>query len=283
MPEIRRRRNLSPPLAPWVGALVLVALLIVGGLWLARRETGVDPERFVTDSDRAGQLGMDPGGLGEPVVPPPTSWVLGDQDRIIPPPGEQDAWLRQLAMRLSRHPEWARFLVSDALMERFVGTVVDLAGDFYPGEHLPEVRPETPMTSVELAGRRVIDPESYRRFNTIVAVFQSLDTEGTVRLYQMLLPLMEDTYGELGLPGSFEVPLGLAARNLLAVEFPTVPPAVVGDEGVYVYEDRSWEEARGATKALLRMGPDHGRRIQEKIRELAAALDIEIPPVGPRP
>jgi hypothetical protein len=279
MTEPRRRRKLSPPIAPWVGGLILLGLIGVAALWLARRETGVDApwsaspgvlEDSAGLSRGSGAVGPDSGARDPFVDAQALAWGA-------PPPGGEDAWLRQLVLRLSRHPEWARFLVSDALMERFVGAVVDLAGGFYPGEYLPELRPDAPMTSVQRGEDRFIDPDSYRRFNTLVAVIQSLDAEGAARLYPVLLPLMEETYASLGLPGSVQVPLGLAARNLLAIQFPREPLAISGEDGVYIYEDLRWEEARGATKALLRMGPAHGQRIQEKVREFVAAIDLQIP------
>ena len=100
--------------------------------------------------------------------------------------------------------------MTDRLVDRFVGTVVDLAGGFYPGEHLPFLRPDQPFTTRTEGGRLVVAPESHRRYDLLTAVIVSVDVEGSVRLYRQLRPLVEEAWANRGLPGDPDEALALS-------------------------------------------------------------------------
>jgi hypothetical protein len=259
----RRRPRASPP--PRV--LVALALLVVvaGVAWFLLR-SGPDPET------RA------PAPVAE--FPEPAPPDLPDVPPLdLPELGASDALVRELVARLSAHPRLAAWLATDRLIERFVLVVVDLAGGFNPAANLPHMAPAEPFAVRESDGRLVIAPESHRRYDLLGAVVASLDTEGTVRLYLQLLPLIEEAFQELGIPDrTFSETLELALRNVLAVEVPAGPLEVVAGEGImYEFRDAGLEARRGAEKALIRMGPENARRIQDKAGELAEGLGIRIP------
>lgn len=263
MAAYRRRDPSGPPLAPLALAVVVAILVGVAAWFLLLRPGERDPSDWApTPFDTAAAPSdVDP-ALDRSQVPP----------LDIPELDASDEFVRRLVSGLSTHPRLAAWLVTDDLVHRFVGLVVDLAGGFHPAEHAPFLRPDEPFTVEERGGQTVIAEASYRRYDLLAAVVQSLDTEGTVRLFRQLRPLVDEAYAERGLPGTFDDALELAFRNTLAVEIPAGHPEVRAEEGHYVFRDAELEARRGAAKALLRMGPDNGRRVQEKLR----AIEVEL-------
>jgi hypothetical protein len=257
----RRTPRSGPPLAPIAGGFIVVLLVVAGGWWWFTREASPPPDWSPSPFDTT-DAGME--------TPPPGPDTLALED--LPPLDASDEVVRRLAAALSAHPQFARWLVTDRLVDRFVGTVVDLAGGFYPGEHLPFLRPDEPFTTRTEGGRMVVAPESYRRYDLLTAVIVSVDVEGSVRLYRQLRPLVDEAWANRGLPGDPDEALALAIANLRGVSIPTASLEVLGEEGIYMYADPELEARRGAAKALMRMGPDNARRIQGRLAEFEVHL-----------
>ncbi len=256
----RRRRSSNRPWAV-VGIVALLALGAgAGWFWL---QSGEDADPVPADPPTAAD--PDP-TFPDPVSPPPED---------LPELEASDEYVRGLAERLSTHPRIAGWLVTDALIQRFVVAVVNLAGGVSPAEHLDFMAPEEDFRVRESAGRLVVDPEGYRRYDVLAEAVASLDTEGTVELYQRLEPLIREAYQDLGISDTpFDEMLERAVGNLLAVPIPDEPPEVEpGEEGVvYIFSDPALEGRTDAQKHLLRMGPDNARRVQAKVEELAQEI-----------
>jgi hypothetical protein len=245
------------------GGFVVVLVVVAGAWWWLGSESGPpgdwEPSPFP------------PADTAEPMPAP--SDREPPEALELPDLNASDEFVRRLVSGLSSHPRLAAYLVGDELVRRFVRTVAELAGGQYPGEHLPALRPEAPFSVREEGGRTVIAPESYRRYDLLAATVQSLDADGTARLFLQLRPLVDDAWEELGAPGAFDEALALAFDNLAAVRFPPEPVEVVEVEGVWVYRDAEFEARRGAAKALVRMGSENGVRIQRKLAELRGELE----------
>jgi hypothetical protein len=263
----RRRDPAGPPLVPL--ALVGAVTLLVGiAAWFLMRSGEPEPSDWAPSPfDTA----------GAPAEVDPTADRADVPPLDLPELEASDEFVRRLVSGLSSHPRLAAWLVTDDLIQRFVGTVVDLAGGFHPAEHVPFLRPDEPFTVETRGGRTVISDASYRRYDLLAAVVQSLDTEGTVRLFRQLRPLVDEAYAQRGLPGDFDDALELAFRNMLAVEIPDGPLEVRAEEGLYLFRDAELEARRGAAKALLRMGPDNARRVQQKLRDVQVRLPRSSP------
>ena len=198
----------------------------------------------------------------------------------LPGLAASDAFVRPLVSALSSHPQLAAWMATDNLVHRFVLAAVDVANGRSPGGALAFLSPKRPFKAEMRGGRLVVDPSSYRRYDAMTATFVSLDTQGTARLFAKLEPLMQDAYRELGLGNEpFRHVLGRAFGRLLAVDFPESPPELAHPSVEYVYADQRLEDLGPAEKDLLRVGPENGRRIQAKLRELADAMAIT--PVAP--
>ncbi len=258
-----RRRNThasGPSIVPIAGGFIVVLAVVAAAAWWFTRSAEESGEWAPSPFDSADTTAAAP---GDRPPPPPLD---------LPELGTSDEFVRRMVATLSSHPELARFLVPDRLVQRFVRVVAELAGGFYPGEHLPHLRPETPFAVRQQGGRTVIDPASYRRYDAMAATFASLDPEGTVRLFRQMRPLVDEAWAELGSPGDFDEALRLAIGNLRAVRLPSGPIEVVPDEAVWAFADPELEGRRGAAKALIRTGPDNARRIQGQLEAIEREL-----------
>jgi len=256
----RRRRPAGGPAGKVAGVVVLLTLAGGIGWWVFRSGDDADPPVAVTPE------------ATQPATPAtlPTAPPLE-----LPELSASDAFIREVVSRLSSHPQLAAWLVPDDLVYRFVGAVVDLAGNFTPAEHVRHLTPNEGFSTQQSEGRTVIADASFRRFDLLAATAASLDTQGTAELYVQLLPLMEEAYAELGIPDfTFSETVRLAVNNLLAVQVPNGPFEVTGEESVYIFVDPALEDRRGLEKQLIRMGPQNARLLQQAVRELAAALGI---------
>lgn len=257
----RRHRGSGPRVELMVAAAAAVLLIGLGIWWIWFRSTPP----------------------AEPPAPPPVAEVPGaaapgyDVPPLdLPELSASDAFVRDMVAGLSSRPQLAAWLANDRLIQRFVLVVVELAGGQNPASHIRFMAPDQGFSVREEGGRLVIAPESYRRYDLLAATFASLDTEGTVRLYRQMLPLLEEAFQELGIPDqTFDATLQAAIRNLLAVDVPPDALEVVPHEAVYEYRDPALETRRGGEKALSRMGPGNVRLIQEKLRELAEEMGME--------
>lgn len=216
-----------------------------------------------------------------PTTPPAPAAKPAPQP-ALPALDSSDAFVRKLVSGLSSHPQLARWLATDKLVHRFVLAVVDVADGRSPEGVLGFLTPHRPFRARESGNRLTMDPASYRRYDALTAVIVSLDTAGVAKLYHELSPLMEQAYKDLGLRGggTFQSALARAFGRLLAVSFPSRPPALVLNSVPYTFASPALEKLSPAAKHLIRFGPANGRKVQAKLRELAKAMGVV--PVTPR-
>jgi hypothetical protein len=217
-----------------------------------------------------------------PPVPPepaPTPEASAPAAEPLPPLGESDAFVRELAARLSARPEWARWLAGEGLVHRFVAAVDSVANGASPRDSLRELVPEAAFRASERGGQTFVDPASWSRYDLVTALFTSLDAQGCARVYRELLPLFETAHDELARSeGSFEATLARAFRELLRAPVRDGEIALVPGVRSYDFADPELEALSPAQKQLLRLGPTNARRVQAKLRELAAALGLDVAP-----
>jgi len=188
---------------------------------------------------------------------------------------QSDGILRELAGELSSHQELGSWLKSKDLIHRFVAAVDNIANGLSPRPQIDFFTPKGEFRVKRKNGRYYADPAGYRRYDLVGSVFSSLDMVSTVQLYRRAKPLIQEAYAELGYPDEdFDGALVEAIVELLKV------PVVQGDMLLerkvisYAIADPGLENLSEAQKYLLRMGPDNTRKIQGKLREFGAALDI---------
>jgi hypothetical protein len=189
--------------------------------------------------------------------------------------GKSDAIARELAGRISSNPTFLTWLATDDLIRKFVAAVDNIALGTSPKPHLIFMAPEDPFSVIQKKDRVLVSPESYRRYNLVANVFTSVDTKGSVEAYRRLRLPIQEAYRELGYPDrDFNDTLAQAIVELLRVPVVREPIRLRQKVISFAMTDPELEGLSAAQKNLLRMGPDNVQRIQNKLREFAAALGI---------
>ncbi len=199
----------------------------------------------------------EPAPVVESPAPPPVEFLEEPEpepDIELPSLGESDAFLRELAGKLSSHPELASWLVTKDLVRRFTMIVDNIAEGVSPRAHLRFLDPEEPFEAVERANLFYIDPAGYERYNLVADVFESLDTAGSVELYRNIKPLIDEAYRELGrTEGTFDETLSLAMEQLLDTPVPGDSVELIARFRSYHYVDPNLESLSPAQKHFFRM------------------------------
>lgn len=245
------------PAGPIIAGVV-VAVLVTGlGYWFFRRPAKPRPQPTA------------PASLATPSPSPTPALSLPHLD-------ESDTLVRELAKGLSGHPQLALWLATRELVRTFTAAVANVADGESPGPHLGFLAPKGSFGTIRKQGRQVVDPRSYTRYDAVAEGLASLDAAACADVYRRIEPLFEAAYRDRGHPaGGFSKTLARAIATLAEAPVPEGDAAVRPVQRallVYEYVDPELESLSPAQKHLLRMGPGNARKIQAKLRELAAAL-----------
>jgi hypothetical protein len=207
--------------------------------------------------------------------------------QALPPLDQADAAVTRALTDLLGTRQAAEMLQLDGFVRRVVATVDNLDR----AHASPVLWPATPATGKfsvrhagDTGGSDVIAKDNDIRYAVFVRFAESTDTARAVALYVRLYPLFQQAYVELGYPhGYFNDRLVAVIDRLLATPEPSGPIAVHLTEVKgpltsqrpwvrYEFADPALEALPAGSKMLLRMGPDHARRLKLKLAEWRRAV-----------
>ncbi len=184
-----------------------------------------------------------------------------------------DAVVKTMFAQVTDSPAFVRLLVNDALIQKFVINVSNLANAEASPKDALVVPPQQSFRVYTQADRQWIDPASFQRYTPYVDVLESLDTDELIKLFEQYKPVIEERYAEISRPGaSFDDALIDALDTLLNTPQVPVPIEVYTDSVMYKFKDERIEALSAPQKQMLRMGPDNIRRLKEVLRDLKAEL-----------
>ena len=159
------------------------------------------------------------------------------------------------------------------LIERGAAAIDAMRRGLVPEKVLNLPRPQGPFAVRKVAGRTLIDPAGYRRYDALVASLLATPVAPLADAFRRFRPLLETAYGALGYaPDKLDNALIAALDRIIATPVIEDPIALEPAGGVWAYEDRELEGMKALEKQLLRTGPDNLRRLQAHARALRDAL-----------
>ena len=213
------------------------------------------------------------------VAPIPVADTPEEPSDIVPASFEEpmplfgDNFVRAVVGGISTHPEWATWLVTDGLVQRFVAAVEAVADGYSPRGELGFVETNRPFLVREDEGRLVIAAGTYRRYDLPVEVFTSLDAEAAVVIFKELEPAIFEARRDVAWHrGDFDDRLRQAIDHLLEVEVPSGSIEVERRTLAYAFAEDDLERMSDAQRHLLRMGRKNAMAIQSKLRDIRSAF-----------
>ena len=228
----------------WIALVAVVAALAGAAFWYLRRPAQQPP----------------------PVAG--TAPVQKPADAPIPAPEKSDSQIRADLGTLSTRPEWTHWLTTSDLLDRFVVIVDNVAEGVNPRKQLDFIKVEPQQTEK-------LDTARYDRIADVIA---SVDAKGAAQVVRSMHPLLESAYHKLGYPDrKFDQVAAKALQRIVDAPVQEKASRLVPKGGEnFAWSDPKLEALGPVEKLLLRMGPRNTKLIQNKAREIAAALDFRI-------
>jgi hypothetical protein len=251
----------GPPLAPIaiVGALIVLCIA-AGAWWMSRREQQTaaatnQSGRVVTATDAP---------IDRPSEPPV----------VLPPLDQMDGFLRPMLAALSSRPELARWLATDDLIRQLAAAINQASRGGSPARDFKVLAPEGPLTTSGRPTVRTIDPDSYKRFDGLVAAVTSIDAGAAAKVYRTIRPRLNEAYQGMG---NANRDVDNALRNAIDIllDTPTVqgPIRIVEGKGAsWAYADPQLESLLPTQKQILRTGPANAEKLLAWLNALKNAL-----------
>ena len=191
----------------------------------------------------------------------------------LPPLTESDAEIRSALRSLLGDGALREWLDEDQLAQRITSQVNGLQKGVFVPETLLLAPPPGEFQVERRAGGIYPSTDNYRRYDTLVALILGIDVAATAEIFHRYRPLLEQAYGQLGLPPEqFDAAVLEAIDHLLATPEPGPAPELVAESVAYRYADPQLEALGSARKQLLRTGPAHVSALKAWLRELREAL-----------
>lgn len=218
------------------------------------------------------------------LAPPPAAPGLSspppEEPRPLPPnlPAleESDEFFRGRAASLSGDAALREWLKSESLIPRLTAILNRIAHGAMPRELLSAFAPRGKFKIAKKDGKAYADPASHSRYERFASMIRSIDAAAAAKTFEELEPLFDAAQRSLG-DGNATARGVLAAAigELSRTPMPAAAELTESKKGLlWAYADEKLEGLSLAQKQLLRMGPKNQAAVQDKLREISAALRL---------
>lgn len=266
---------------PVIIALVVVGLLIIG--FIIYSATSSDPQPEVVTQKIA--IPEPEPVVEEPAplyVPPPVTIIPVEEEEeeevapafILPLLDNSDQLIRDGVVSLTRHEGINGWLAPNELIRKFVAFVDGIANGQVAKDPVRILAPQGPFLVRQVSETVFeLDEASYDRYNFFAEVVESLDSRRAAEFYQLVNPMLQEAFEELGYPDlKFNDVVFKAIGRLLETPVINGQIRLVRPVVMYEFEDKKLESLSAGQKQLIRMGPRNSRALQVKLSEIALEL-----------
>lgn len=219
----------------------------------------------------------------EPVVVAPPVEVVREPEPV-PEPAEvvtlpslntSDSFLLS---RISTFEIGARLIdvvVPEQLIRQFVVFTENVAQGSLPQLDYPVRRLSQSMAVRELDENLYeMEASSYQRYDSLVETLDAMNPEQALALYEVVKPLLQEAYGEIGYRGrDFDEALKGAIDTVINARTVEGPFQLVKPKVMYVYADADIESMSPVEKQLLRMGPENAAKLKTALARFKEQLN----------
>jgi len=258
-----------------IGAIVILVLAIMFWPSDPKPESNVMPDPIVSVPEPDNSMPETEVAVDDSAFNANTNDEVTQTAPVVEPMpvDTSDGAVKSKLMSLSSYDAFARLIIDDALLQRFVVMTNTLAEQQLSTNNRVLVKPENPFRTFVQADKQWIDPASYKRYTPYVEALESMDTTALIQLYAEYKPALKDIFAEISGPSDeFNDKLITAINVLLDTPEVPTPVEVYTDSVMFKFADPQLEGLAAAQKQLLRTGPDNMRRIKAKLREIKEAL-----------
>jgi len=264
---------------PWLIASV-VALAVGAGAYYQwdqqRRRPAPGAEAQPAPLPPAVQAPAQPPAVKHPIEAAPAA-ARDEALASLPKAADPDGDLKDALVALFGRSGVFSFLNTDRFVQRVVATVDNLPREKASARLWP-VQPVAGRFGVERRGdASAIAAANAARYDAFVHFVEGIDMTRAAAFYVRLYPAFQRAYESLGYPGRhFNDRVVAVIDHLLETPEPAEPPRVVltqvkGPHAparpwvMYEFEDAALEARSAGQKILLRVGPDHARRLKARL------------------
>ena len=193
---------------------------------------------------------------------------------VLPLLQDSDDLVRDGVVSLTRHEGINAWLAENELIRKFVAFIDGVSRGRVAVDLLRSMTPEEPFTARRTSRNTwVMTEESYQRYDRVADILASVDARRTAEFYQLISPLFQTAYEELGYGNTaFDRVVFQAIARLLETPVITDEIKLVRPVVMFQYEDEKLESLSDLQKQMLRMGPRNTRLVQEKLKEVSLEL-----------
>lgn len=201
-----------------------------------------------------------------PEAPPPA--------KPLPALADSDPAAQEALASLFGAESLAKAFNTDAAVRRFVATVDNLPRKTAAARLMP-VKPVPGAFGVASTGDDpTIGAQNALRYRPYIVAMEGVPAKRMVATYVQLYPLFQAAYQELGYPnGYFNDRLIEAIDDMLAAP-DIAAPKLAQPKVLYEFADPALENLSAGQKILVRMGPDNGKRVKDKLRAIRRELTV---------
>lgn len=251
----------------WVAGLLIVAILVVVGIFFYR-------EKQVRDAATAPAFSNGPVASASsttvhdaPLVQHPIG-PAGGSTAALPPLDQSDDEVLAGLMALTSDGALKSLLRPEAIVSRMVSTIDALPKQSVGMNVVPLRTPTGRFQVISDDGNFVASKKNAERYATYMYVADRVNTKAAAAWYKRNYPLFQQAYRDLGTNGYFNDRLIEVIDHLLASPEPKGNQQLLPEKVGYVYANQSLEQLSVGQKFMIRMGPENEAKLKAKLREL---------------
>jgi hypothetical protein len=255
----------------WIAAAVAVVGLSIGAvLYVSHRERPAPVEAPVAD------VPAEPVMPAEPAVKHPLPET--GMEQALPSLDDSDVPMQHALTELIGAESVQQFVVPKDLVRHLVVSIDNLSTEKV-AERIRPLKPTPGKFAVSGSEEApTLDPANYARYQPLVQMVRSLDTQRLIATYTRHYPLFQEAYESLGHPPQYFNDRLIEVIDHLLDTPELQGPIALAQPGVqYEFADPALESRSAGQKALIRMGRDNAAAVKEKLRELRGVLLAQKP------